>query len=262
MELTKRTAKNAIEEFIGEGKVNIMEVSRADNGNWIVKFKQNNKLTLLDFPNHQEAEDFAFEFGGLNNLTVTAPDSMLFLDQWDIEGIWNDGHEILSVQTAAAKSEDDRETKVPHVLGPECGFSYLPGSKKTKERETISFVEQIKQVDQVSGRTMVFDNVDQPKALIKQLKDKFPSHRFPVESFISRNHESSHLCKWLRRRVGDGTKRMELRLIKLGGEDFTKCRYSQLIIAADGLAATECERVIIKKSAVKTEDHCGISLGV
>lgn len=262
MELTKSTAKEAIEEFIGAGKVNILGVSRADNGEWSVKFKQNNKMILLDFPNHTEAEEFAFEFGGFNNLTVTAPEGLLFLEQWDIEQIWDDGHEILSIQTASAKSENDRETKVPHVLSPDCGYSYLPGSKKTKNRENICFVEQIKQVDQVSGRTMVFDNVSQPRELITQLKDKFPNHRFPVENFVSRNHESKQLCKWLRRRVGDGTKRMELRLIKLDGEDFTKCRYSQIIVAADGLASTECERVIIKKAAVKTEDHCGISLGV
>lgn len=258
--LDKATAKKIREGQIGTGKVIIKRDPVQVVGGWeIVTEDENGKTDLLLFKTYQEAQEACFQFGGNNIMTIAAPMELNEFENWSSKKLFDLGHHVKQVSLTQSIFTGDRQRKIPNELPKDCGCGKLPGSNK---KTPTFFHEMVISENYVLKKTIYFEQPEQLDNLQEWLIKKFPGHRFMVDSFVTQNHETSDYCKFTRQKVGDGTKRMELKLVKLNGEDYQKCRINNIIAAADGLASHECKIVRLETQKIAVNTICGDYLGL
>ena len=262
--VSKLQAQELIDEFVGKGKVNILSCSRDEKGEWVVRFKAKGKTEKVVFDDLREAQEFCFEFGGKNNMTVAAPRELLFINpdenHWSTSIFDKYGHTVLSIETKDAKSSKGAKTPIPTILPENCGSAYLPGKKTTKQKEQVELKRTTRYSDEINGKKIYFVYTEQLNNFVKHCKEEFPNHNIPIKAIQTQNNDTGHLCVFERSLVGDGSRRMELRLVEINKKSFSEWKYMDIVAITDGLAVIDCERV--KKQGIKEEDLCGISLGV
>lgn len=265
--LTKDEALRLVEEYVGKGKVNIQELSiNDDKYGWKVIYKQGKKLEVIHFENYFEAQDFCFEFGGNNNMTIAAPNELLFIDHndknWSSSKIKEMGHKIISISFSKCYGEKDSDKTFNTDLPEDCGIIVSPGKKTKDGTYRIKLKRSYQQRDVLFGKTVYFENEDQFDMFLDFMAMEFPNHKIPISQFKTINLLESFVLQFKRKSVGDGSKTMELRLTHINGEHFSKFRFQDILNIADGLAGTTCERVIKTRKKDQIEDRCGISLGL
>lgn len=260
----KSNVQKVIDEYIGKGKVNILSCTKIEKSKWSVRFKQKGKIDEVEFNDLKEAQDFCFEFGGKNNMTIAAPRQLLFInpneETWSAKALEAWGHNLLSIKTMKCYSQQGTSTHVYLDIPEECGCVYLPGKKTTKMDETVKLTRTIQQADIINGKKIFFEDTYAIDNLVAHLRKELPHHNIPVASFQTQNAETGDLCDFQRKRVGDGSKRIELRLKSINGKNISDWKFMDILGIADGLAETTCERVIGTKPTAN--DRCATSLGI
>jgi hypothetical protein len=260
----KIDVQKLIEEFRGKDKVTIKAMRKEENGKWRVSYiEDKGKTDIIDFNSHHEAQEFCFAFGGKNHLTVSAPIELLDLSSWSESKLADMGHRLVSLTIATSYSSQNTDKKFKHEAPHGCGSRYLPGSNQTmpsKEKSGITFVERYTQRNAIAEKKVEFAEGDSLDSLCKWLFKNFPEYNLQVRKAVTLNSEFNALCVWVRKKVGDGSKRMQLRLDKLNGESFQNFMYSEILKVADGMASSECERIYMKRRTEVVEDRCGFSL--
>ena len=248
--------------------VNIQEINPSTDGHgWKVVYKQGKKLHTLNFENFLEAQEFCYEFGGKNNMTVAAPRYLMFIDSdnggWSSAKIKGLGHEVVSISFSKCFADKDSEEKFDVSLPLECGTSSFPG-KKTKKgnKGNVKFKRVYQQHDILFGKTIYFENLKSFDNFLDFVINKFPKHRLPIASFKVKKNKTNDILTFQKKKVGDGTKSMELRLTHINGQPYSSYRFKDILNFADGLAETNCERIIKVRKNEKIDDICGISLGL
>ena len=247
----------------GKNKVNILGLDiEKRSGNkkaYSIRFKEGKKAThKVTFTNRREAEEFMFAFGGKNNLTVAAPSKFLFLGGWSVESLSVHGHGPVALACSSGSANNNIKRRITHYLPEDCGF---PPIQKKGQRASLEITEKITSGVKSGMISANFETPVQMDNFVAQMYKLFPDYKIPVKRAVTRNLDTNDLCVWTRARVGDGTKRMELRLVQLNGKDYQICKWDDILSAADLMAASECERVFIKIKKDITEEHCGRSLG-
>lgn len=253
-----------IEEFRGKDKVTIKSMRKEENGKWRVSYiEDKGKTDIIDFDSHNEAQEFCFAFGGKNHLTVSAPVELLGLSSWSESKLLDLGHRLVSLTIATSYSSENYDKPIIYTAPVGCGSGHLPGSNRRipkTDKLGICFKETIKLQNSISKKRIEFAENDSLDDLCAWLFKTFPKYNLQVMGAVTVNTEINVLCVWIRKKVGDGSKRMQLRLDKLNGESFQDVMYSEILRAADGMAASECERVYLKRRTEVVEDRCGFSL--
>lgn len=258
--LNKSEAKKIRENQVGKGKVIVKRDPVQVSGGWEIIIEDENGTTeLLLFKTYQEAQEACFQFGGNNIMTIAAPMELNDFENWTTEKFFNWGHIVREITLTQSICTEDKRRKVPNELPKDCGSGTLPGSNR---KVPTIFHEMVISENYVLKKTIHFSEGDQLDNLKKWLGIRFPGHKFMVDSFVTQNHETSDYCKFVRQKVGDGTKRMELKMVKLNGEEYQKCRIHSILQAADGLAAHECKIVKLETQKIAVNTICGDYLGI
>lgn len=260
----KIDVQGLIEEFRGKDKVTIKSMRKEENGKWRVSYiEDKGKTDILDFDSHQEAQEFCFAFGGKNHLTVSAPVELLDLSSWSESKLTDMGHRLISLTIGNSYSSQNTDRVMKHEAPHGCGSRSLPGSTvtmPTNEKPGVLFTERFIQRSSIAEKKIEFSENDSLDNLCAWLFKNFPDYNFQVRKAVTLNSEFNALCVWVRKKVGDGSKRMQLRLDRLNGESFQDFMYAEILRSADGMASTECERVYMKRRTEVVEDRCGFSL--
>lgn len=258
----KINVKALIDEFRGKDKVTIKSMRKEENGKWRVTYMEEaGRTDVVDFDGHHDAHLFCFAFGGKNHLTVSAPVDLLDLSNWVEKNIREMGHKVLSISLSQSYSAQNTDKKIEHKVPSGCGSGFLPGkNKRDGSGSGISIFERFVQTSILQRKKVEFSEDDSIDKLREFLVSKFPEYSMQVSGAVTLNQDYNALCVWVRKKVGDGSKRMQLRLEKINGESFQEFMYSDILKYADGMASTECERVYIKKRREVIEDRCGFSL--
>jgi len=257
MEINKIDVEEMVRKSIGNGKVIIIDDPIKNQKNkWEIRIEdETGKQELIPFDNYHEAQEACLIFGGNNIFTIAAPSEFLDFKNWSYDLLFSLGHYLKKITFMKSTSSTDTNREIPYELPLEHGISHLPGSRKA--HENIVFKEVLKTVNYVKEKTIYFDKPEDIDSFKDWLYSKFQCHTFLVKSFTVQHHETNDFCRYEKKKVGDSTKRMELKLVKLNGKPYQKCRISEIRSAADGLAEHQCKVVNIENNIVKKEDHCG-----
>jgi hypothetical protein len=256
--LSREEVEKKVMENVGRGKVIIMgdPEKNIKTGSWDVLFQdEKGKPYLIDFDTYHEAQEACLVFGGNNIFTIAAPREFNDFKNWSYDVLFNLGHYVRKITLMKSTNNQDQDRTIPYELPALFGTSHIPGSRKA--HANLVFEEVIQTVNYVKAKTIYFDDPENIDLSKEWLYSKFPNHTFHVNSFTVQNHKTNDFCKYERKKVGDSTKRMELKLTKLNGKSYKKCRIRNIMAAADGLAEHQCKVVAIENHKIKTEDHCG-----
>ncbi|MCU0589885.1 MAG: hypothetical protein MUC33_01205 [Desulfobacterales bacterium] len=263
MKEKKYDLKKLIDEFRGKGKVTIKAMKKEENGRWSVAFMEGNNTEIVHFNTHSDAQEFCFAFGGKNHLTVSAPSEMLLLSGWSQKILSDLGHRIISITIERTYAATNTEKKIEHIFPTGCGSMALPGSIKKnpgQQKCGIKLIERFGQRSLIERRKIEFADNDSLDLFIDQCKKMLPEYEIQIRGAITQNVEYKALLGWKRKKVGDGSKRMQLRLDLINGESFQNFMYQDILKYADGMASSECQRIYIKRRSEVVEDRCGFSI--
>lgn len=241
------------QKFIGKEKIQALNIIEANNGKWVLRYKEGRKTFELACENRDILDKILVEFGGKNPETCRAPDKFLKLNSWRSEDINELGHRITKAKMSGSRVI--RSTHYPIVLPDDCGSHTIVGAKrkseekiinlKLKDKETIDFTLSFQHPNE-------FDN----------LCDFIASHKtlcklgWHIMLLGTESRETGDQCVWKRLKAGDGTKRMVLELIGLNSTHYTECVRQDLYNAASDMFYSPCQRIEVKKKKEQTMEIC------
>lgn len=242
------------EKFIGNGKIQALNIIPTEEGKWILRYKDGKKIYELECEGRDFLDKLLVEFGGKNPETCRAPDKFLIMDgSWMSEDLNELGHRIVKVKFSGSRIV--RSTSYPVVLPDECGLFTIVGARRKIPDKIINQ----KLVDrEFCDFTLAFNSPSQFDNLCEFINKHDSLSKLIWHTMLlgTESRETGANCVWKRLKAGDGTKRMVLELIGLNGNHYTECIRQELFNAAGDMFYAPCQRIKVKKKKEQTMEIC------
>ncbi len=194
-------------------------------------------------------------FGGKNDYTLHAPDELLKLNSWDSETLFEFGHSLIKIGLKGSKRI--RNQLIPVTIPEGCGYpekTNRRGKKNVKE-DLLS----IKQTDEEKiDVTRSFKTRSEFDSFLKFLFSSKYLKGFEWEVLVlsTISVDVKKKCDWRKKKPGDGTSRMVLKLVRLNGVYYEQCLPHDLLSAADGMVGGECRTIQTVQTPPTPKDLC------
>lgn len=250
------TWADIIEDWRGKGTILGIRVEELKTGQFRLHYEDKGKPYFVDWDNKNECYEALLEFGGKNDFTVRAPDLFLKLGKWDASTLINLGHRPTKIGLKGFKYIRNQE--LPIEIPPKCGHPEIVNQRKKETRDML----RLYQVDNERVNvTRTFKNQKECDTFLQFiLKTKiFKDFEWDVSLLCTFAIEDQKHCEWRRKKAGDGTQRMVLKLLQLEGKSVVECLPYNIISAADDMVGGECRQVtVIKDPPPKEKTLCTI----
>lgn len=240
MSMSKARLKKVLNGWRGKDKVEILDLQQVGDI-WQVVIRDGGSVEAVPCSSYEEAEQIATEFGGRNIKTFSADPMFLQLMGWGSEDLLSRGHIPKQVLFRGRVQSEDSETD-NHPLPLSCGQAPMAGSMKKDPPHVVLKYSRIV-TNTIGQTTVVFKDPGRLDMLVSVLSKSYPSIPKHVEKLKTQNIETGDTCLWKRKKVGDGTKAVELLLMKVNGKVFWQCRFKDVLRAGGNMCEGDCLKI-------------------
>ena len=260
--MSREEINTIIQRWRGEGKIRTRKVQRLEDGSYELFYEESpGRVERLVCEDRNTLDEILLEFGGRNNETVAAPPRFLKLGDWRAADLEELGHRIQKIKLKADRMIPSSKEEIP--VPADCGYTQIIDAQKSTRKAEIVFERSTAFREWFGEITILFRQPEE----FDNLVDFIQSHKFMkdltfyVKELGTYSIDSRSSCTWNRKKIGDGTMRIELQLTHLNEKSYSQCVYFDLVAAADGMADSECKIVEIPKQLKPaTKTVCGIAL--